>query len=155
MDSWFWTESVGPVLFSAEYLICRHVWTDRQTDRQTDKLIWGGLGNLRFLQVNGTSSGKYEAPIKTGYCKLGRVNFLILSRRLAGGKNITKESLCFCSYMGSYGRWLGLQFWEVVCFLSVPWIPWWHGKRSTEKSEYLAYFIIRIYGSTPPQSTVY
>jgi len=30
------TESVGPVLFSAEYLICRHVQTDRQTDRQTD-----------------------------------------------------------------------------------------------------------------------
>jgi len=31
-----WTKSVGPVLFSAEYLICRHVRTDRQTDRQTD-----------------------------------------------------------------------------------------------------------------------
>jgi len=52
------TESVGPVLFSAEYLICRHVRTDSQTDRQTDRqadrlteLIWGGLGNLRFLQV--------------------------------------------------------------------------------------------------------
>jgi len=28
--------------------------TDRQTDRQKDKLIWGGLGNLRFLQVNMT-----------------------------------------------------------------------------------------------------
>ncbi len=25
--------------------------SDRQTDRQTDELIWGGLGNLRFLQV--------------------------------------------------------------------------------------------------------
>ncbi len=25
--------------------------TDRWTDRQTDKLIWGGLDNLRFLQV--------------------------------------------------------------------------------------------------------
>jgi hypothetical protein len=24
--------------------------------------------------------------------------------------------------------------------LSVPWIPWWHGKRRTEKSEYLAYY---------------
>jgi hypothetical protein len=23
-----------------------------QTDRLTDELIWGGLGNLRFLQVN-------------------------------------------------------------------------------------------------------
>ena len=26
--------------------------TDRRTDRQTDELIWGRLGNLRFLQVN-------------------------------------------------------------------------------------------------------
>ena len=42
------TESVGPVLFSAEYLICRHV----QKDGLTNELIWGGLGNLRFLQVN-------------------------------------------------------------------------------------------------------
>ena len=25
--------------------------TDRRTDEQTDELIWGGLGNLRFLQV--------------------------------------------------------------------------------------------------------
>ena len=64
------TESVGPVTFSAQYLICRHVQTDgrtdkqidrktdrqidRQTDRQTDRwtdgrmdeLIWVGLGNL-------------------------------------------------------------------------------------------------------------
>jgi len=37
------TKSVGPVLFSAEYLICRHV--------RMDKLIRAGLGNLRFLQV--------------------------------------------------------------------------------------------------------
>ena len=42
------TKSVGPVLFSAEYQICRHV----QMDGRTDELIWGGLGNLRFLQVN-------------------------------------------------------------------------------------------------------
>jgi len=42
-----WTKFVGPVLFSAKYLICRHV----RTDSQTDELIWGGLGNLRFLQV--------------------------------------------------------------------------------------------------------
>ena len=26
--------------------------TDGLTDSQTDTLIWGGLGNLRFLQVN-------------------------------------------------------------------------------------------------------
>jgi len=37
------TESVGPVLFSAEYLICRHVQTDRQTDRQTDGRIHGRI----------------------------------------------------------------------------------------------------------------
>ena len=37
------TESVGPVPFSAQYLICRHV--------RTDELIRVGLGNLRFLQV--------------------------------------------------------------------------------------------------------
>jgi len=46
------TESVGPVIFSAEYLICRHVLTDGRTHGRTHGLIWGGLGNLRFLQVN-------------------------------------------------------------------------------------------------------
>jgi len=50
------TKSVLPVPFSAQYLICRHVQTyrqsDRQMDRQTDELIWVWLGNLsRFLQV--------------------------------------------------------------------------------------------------------
>ena len=55
-----WTESVGPVLFSAEYLICRHVLTYRRKDGLshgwTDELIWGGLGNLQFLQVNNFSN---------------------------------------------------------------------------------------------------
>jgi hypothetical protein len=41
------TESVGPMPFSAEHLICRYV----QTDRRTDELIRVGLGNLRVLQV--------------------------------------------------------------------------------------------------------
>jgi len=49
------TESVGPVPFSAQYLICRPVRTDGQTDGQidgqTDELIRVGLGNLRFLQL--------------------------------------------------------------------------------------------------------
>ncbi len=31
---------------------CVSISTDSQTHRQTDKLIWGGLGNLQFLQVN-------------------------------------------------------------------------------------------------------
>ena len=30
------TEFVGPVLFSAEYLICRHVLTDGRTDSRTN-----------------------------------------------------------------------------------------------------------------------
>jgi len=42
------TESVGPVPFSAQYLICRPV---QQTDGQTDELIRVGLGHLRFFQV--------------------------------------------------------------------------------------------------------
>jgi hypothetical protein len=50
------TESVGPVPFSAEHLICRYVRTDRQTDRQTDELIRVGLGNLfgssRYMYLN-------------------------------------------------------------------------------------------------------
>jgi hypothetical protein len=45
------TESVGPVPFSAEHLICRYVQTDGRTDGRTDELIRVGLGNLRFLQV--------------------------------------------------------------------------------------------------------
>ena len=46
------TESVGPMPFSAEHLICRYVQTDGRTDGRTDELIRVGLGNLRFLQVN-------------------------------------------------------------------------------------------------------
>ena len=45
--------------------------TDGRTDSQTDKLIWGGLGNLRFLQV----SAKYRC--------LSHILFVIL-RTLAG-----------------------------------------------------------------------
>ncbi len=30
------TKSIGPVLFSAQYLICRHVQTDGRTHRRTD-----------------------------------------------------------------------------------------------------------------------
>jgi len=41
LDSWFWTESVGPVLFSAEYLICRHVLTDGWMD---SRINLGGAG---------------------------------------------------------------------------------------------------------------
>ena len=39
------TESVGPVPFSTEYLICRHVQTDKRIDGQTDGQInpgWAG-----------------------------------------------------------------------------------------------------------------
>ena len=42
----YFTKSVGPGRFSAEKL---KVISE---DGQTDKLIWGGLGNLQFLQVN-------------------------------------------------------------------------------------------------------
>jgi hypothetical protein len=38
---------VGINRFSAENLK-----VELQTDRLTDELIWGGLGNLQFLQVN-------------------------------------------------------------------------------------------------------
>ena len=40
----------------------------------------------------------------TGIARFSRVKFLILPRRLAGGKNITEESLCFSSYVGSYAK---------------------------------------------------
>ncbi len=43
----YFTKSVGPRQLSTEKLKVYF-----QTDRQTDELIWGGLGNLRFLQVN-------------------------------------------------------------------------------------------------------
>ena len=42
----YFTKSVGPGRFSAENLK-----VESQTDRLTDELIWGGLSNLRFLQV--------------------------------------------------------------------------------------------------------
>ena len=35
---------------------------------------------------------------------------LILSQRLASGKNITEESLCFSSSVGSYGRYSAYSF---------------------------------------------
>jgi hypothetical protein len=37
--------------------------------------------------------------------------------------------------------------------LSVPWIPWWHGKRRKEKSEYLAYSIY-VSTVTPPHNSL-
>ena len=43
----YFTKSVGPGRFSAENLKV----DDGQKDGLTDELIWGGLGNLRFLQV--------------------------------------------------------------------------------------------------------
>ncbi len=43
----YFTKSVGPGRFSAENLK-----VESRKDRQNDKLIWGGLGSLRFLQVN-------------------------------------------------------------------------------------------------------
>jgi len=36
---------------------------DRQTDRQMDELIWGGLGNLRFLQVNNIISSHVHTGV--------------------------------------------------------------------------------------------
>jgi hypothetical protein len=37
--------------------------------------------------------------------------------------------------------------------LSVPWIPWWHGKQRKEKSEYLAYSIY-VSTVTPPHNSL-
>jgi len=57
--------TVGPVPFSAPYLICRHVQTDGrtdgQTDGQTDELFWVELGKtyIRFLQINRVCSSVY------------------------------------------------------------------------------------------------
>ncbi len=36
--------------------------TDRLTDGQTDKLIWGGLGNMGFLQDKMYSIRNYYRP---------------------------------------------------------------------------------------------
>jgi len=67
------TKSVGPVLFSAEYLICRHILTDGITDGRTDgrthELIWGGLGNLRFLQVKRFEGSKLHTLLKKSFKK--------------------------------------------------------------------------------------
>jgi hypothetical protein len=52
------TESVGPVPFSAQYLICRHV--------RTEELIRVGLGNLRFLQVKLSVNSLTPKCILTG-----------------------------------------------------------------------------------------
>jgi hypothetical protein len=41
----------------------------------------------------------------------------------------------------------------VTTLLSVPWIPWWHGKRRKEKSEYLAYSIY-VSTATPPHNSL-
>ena len=41
----------------------------------------------------------------------------------------------------------------VTTLLSVPWIPWWHGKRRKEKSEYLAYSIY-VSTVTPPHNSL-
>ncbi len=45
------TKSVGPVPFSTQYLICRHVQTDRQTDGQTDRQTDGQTDELIRVEL--------------------------------------------------------------------------------------------------------
>ncbi len=57
------TESVRPVPFSAQYLICRPVWTDGQTDGQMDgqtdrQTNESGLGWVTFGSSRLTVSNK-------------------------------------------------------------------------------------------------
>jgi hypothetical protein len=58
------------------------VSTDGQMDRQTDELIWGGLGNLRFLQVNGYNRSDLTVSSGTPFhivfdLILGKTSFLL------------------------------------------------------------------------------
>jgi hypothetical protein len=61
----YFTKSVGPGRLSAEKLKATF-----RTDRQTDTLIWGGLGNLRFLQVY-YSSSSHQFDMSHPHCYKG------------------------------------------------------------------------------------
>ncbi len=81
-----------------------YLQTDSQTHRQRDELIWGGLGNLRFLQINGEElrkmrrergedvlvstiwSDRTEEPVISSPCGLNKVytspnNRVVLKRQ--------------------------------------------------------------------------
>ena len=60
--------------------IIKSYLTDGRTDRQTDELIWGGLGNLRFLQVK-----KIAEIITVYYCAISKP-FLIATSFAHGEK---------------------------------------------------------------------
>jgi hypothetical protein len=73
------TESVGPVPFSAQYLICRHVRTDRGTDGWTDGRTDG--------QTNGQTDGRTGELIQV---ELGN---LFGSSRLTSKYNVNSYQL--------------------------------------------------------------
>jgi hypothetical protein len=91
----YFTKSVGPGRFSAENLK-----VESRNDRMTDELIWGGLGNLRFLQARGGifCSRAINNLIVAGRCIL-RTNLAQHTRRSI--KHI--EPWRPPSYHGSHG----------------------------------------------------
>ena len=54
------TNSVFPYLQTDEFCV------SVSTDGLTDELIWGGLGNLRFLQVKWALMGRLQAILVLG-----------------------------------------------------------------------------------------
>ena len=58
-----------------------------RTDRQTDEFIWGGLGNLRFLQVYHTCIARLEI-----HHTMSKIIFKISHRSHFDFRNITLTS---------------------------------------------------------------
>jgi hypothetical protein len=104
--------STQTVIHKPVNCIVRSVSTDRltdgRTDGQTDELIWGGLGNLRFLQVNPSSlpnifivrpvgtmvshCGAIFSPVASGTVIVCKNNTRVLGRSGRAGARAEKRA---------------------------------------------------------------
>ena len=109
------TKSVGPVPFSAQYLICSYV----QTDGWTDELIRVELGNLSVPPVNTYHSTPVSSSIDS------------------------REKSRFSLLYYSYSKPLRLR--EVRCFPITPYFSYWHTEGILQRGKSKFYWNCRYF----------
>ena len=95
----------------------------------------GLLAAVKSGKAGGESGGASAAKLF-----LASVGDSTVGRRIAPCGGVVRNPLAAVTVMKS------------VRSLSVPWIPWWHGKRRTEKSGYLGYSTIYVSMVIPPHN---
>ena len=114
--------------------------TDRRMDRQSDELIWGGLGNLRFLQVN-----RYRRT-----CGIRDPKKQFFRKRVlgvAGKLNFSKKRNFFVRLFSNFSNWFFAwlfytQMWCTFLTLSHTSQSVWNFPKVWQKCE-------KVWGSVP------